>query len=292
MSVSETMTSNEPIAGVVAMGRRSRRLRLGVGGWIALALLGLLFLVALFGPLLVGTDPNSIELSFSNVGGIAGHPLGFDSQGRDLFARLIFGSRSTLLGPCIVIAVSTLLGATMALASAWRGGIFDAIVGRVTDAMFAFPGLLLAILAVSLFQPGLVVASIALAVAYTPYVARIVRSAALKERSLPYIAALQVQGFSGWRIVGRHVLPNIRVTVVAVATLSFGYSLIDLAALSFIGLGVQPPQSDWGVMVAHGVPSIIAGFPQESLYSGALIVLVVGAVNFLGGRIGDAAERS
>jgi peptide/nickel transport system permease protein len=291
MTVSDTLASSEPLA-ALASARRLPRWRLGAGAWIALAILGLLFLVAVFGPLLVRTDPDSIDLSYSNVGAIPGHLLGFDSQGRDLFARLVYGAHSTLLGPCIVIAASTLLGATMALASAWRGGMFDATVARVTDAMFAFPGLLLAILAVSLFGPGLLVASIALAIAYTPYVARIVRSAALKERSLPYIAALQVQGFSGWRIVCRHVLPNIGVTVIAVATLSFGYSLIDLAALSFIGLGVQPPQSDWGVMVANGVPSIIDGYPQESLFAGALIVIVIGAVNFLGGTIGDLAEAS
>jgi peptide/nickel transport system permease protein len=271
--------------------RRSGRWasRLGIGGWLAVAVLAVVVLTALLGPLFISTDPNSVNLSYAYVGPMPGHPLGFDGQGRDLFARLVHGARTALIGPAIVVAVSTVLGTSIALVAAWVGGAVDAVVARVTDAMFAFPGLLLALLAVSLFSPGVVVAAVALSISYTPYTARIVRSTALKERSLPYVAALDVQGFGAGRIVVRHILPNILVTVVAVATLSFGYALIDLAALSFTGLGVQPPQSDWGVMVAEGVTGIIAGYPQESLFAGGLIVITVGAVNFLGDRIEGAS---
>jgi peptide/nickel transport system permease protein len=284
-----------PEALVTAPGSTSRRSgswvsRLGIAGWVAFTVLTLVLLTALLGPVFVSTDPNSVNLSYAYVGPIPGHPLGFDGQGRDLFARLLHGARTALIGPAIVVAVSTVLGTAIALVAAWVGGAIDTVVARVTDAMFAFPGLLLALLAVSLFSPGVVVAAVALSISYTPYTARIVRSAALKERSLPYVAALDVQGFSASRIVLRHILPNILVTVVAVATLSFGYALIDLAALSFTGLGVQPPQSDWGVMVAVGVTGIIAGYPQESLFAGGLIVITVGAVNFLGDRIEGASE--
>ncbi|WP_426563825.1 ABC transporter permease [Angustibacter sp. McL0619] len=263
---------------------------LGIGGWIAVAVLVLMVLVALVGPLLVKADPNSISLLDSYGGPAAGHALGFDGQGRDLLARLVHGARSSLLGPLLVVVIGITLGSLIAFAAAWVGGAFDATVARVIDAMFAFPGLLLAIVAVSLFGPGLLAASIALAIGYTPYVARIVRSATLRERQLPYVAALTVQGLSGTRICIRHLLPNVSGIIVAAATLSYGYALIDLAALSFIGLGVQPPQSDWGVMVAEGVPGILAGFPQESLYAGLCIVVVVGAVNFLGDRITARAE--
>jgi peptide/nickel transport system permease protein len=284
-----------PEVTAAAPGSRSRRSggwvsRLGIGGWVALAVLGLVLLTALLGPVLVPTDPNSVNLSYAYVGPMPGHPLGFDGQGRDLFARLVHGARTALIGPAIVVAVSTVLGTAIALVAAWVGGALDTVVARITDAMFAFPGLLLALLAVSLFSPGVVVAAVALSISYTPYTARIVRSAALKERSLPYVAALHVQGFGAGRIVLRHILPNIMATVVAVATLSFGYALIDLAALSFTGLGVQPPQADWGVMVAVGVTGIIAGYPQESLFAGGLIVITVGAVNFLGDRIEGASE--
>jgi peptide/nickel transport system permease protein len=270
-------------------GRR-RLPGIGVGGWISVGLLTFLVLVAIIGPLVVTTDPNSISLMDAYGGRAPGHPLGFDGQGRDLLARLVVGARSSLLGPLIVVVISTVLGGIIAFSAAWIGGAYDSAVARVIDAMFAFPGLLLAIVAVSLFGPGLVAASIALAIGYTPYVARIIRSATLRERNLPYVSALTVQGLSGTAISVRHLLPNVSGIITAAATLSYGYALIDLAALSFIGLGVQPPQADWGVMVANGVPGILQGFPQESLYAGACIVVAVGAVNYLGDRITARAE--
>lgn len=270
--------------------RRRRLATLGLGGWAAVGLLGVVILFAVAGPQFISANPTSVTLSYANVSPVAGHPLGFDSQGRDLLARLALGGRTALLGPLVVVVVSTVLGAALALMSTWFGGWFDSAVSRVVDAMFAFPGLLLAILAVSLFGPNLVAAAIALSIAYTPYVARIVRSAALRERSLPYVAALQVQGLRSSRIVLRHIFPNLGGLIVAASALSFGYALIDLASLSFIGLGVQPPQPDWGLMVANGVPGILQGFPQESIFAAVLIVITVGAVNFLGDRLTELAE--
>ncbi|MCX6461847.1 MAG: ABC transporter permease [Actinobacteria bacterium] len=280
--------SPEPVEMPTSSAGRAHRM--GVGAWIALGILVFFMLVALLGPLLISTDPASISLMDSFGPPQPGHPLGFDGQGRDLLARLVYGARSSMLGPILVVLISTVLGGTIALSAAWIGGAYDAVVARVIDALFAFPGLLLAILAVSLVGPGLLAASIALSIGYTPYVARIIRSAALQERSLPYVSALTVQGLGGTSIVLRHILPNVSGIIVAAATLSYGYALIDLAALSFIGLGVQPPASDWGVMVADGVPGLLQGYPQESLYASACIVLVVGAVNFLGDRLTETAE--
>jgi len=289
MSILEVQSASpEPVE--IPVSGRSRRRRLGIGTWVALAILTFFLLMALVGPLIVTTDPTAISLTDAFLEPVPGHPLGFDGQGRDLLARLVNGARSSMLGPVLVVIISTILGGAIALSSAWIGGAYDAVVARVIDAMFAFPGLLLAILAVSLVGPGLLAASIALSIGYTPYVARIIRSAAIRERSLPYVSALVVQGFGGLSITLRHILPNVSGIIVAAATLSYGYALIDLAALSFIGLGVQPPQSDWGVMVADGIPGVLQGYPQESLYASACIVLVVGAVNFLGDRLTERAE--
>lgn len=281
-----------PVGSGEQRGRRLRPGRLGTPGSVAAGVIAVLVLVAVLGPLLLSTDPDQVNLSYAYVGGVSGHPLGFDGQGRDLLARLVAGSRPALIGPLLVVVLSTVLGAALALAAAWWGGWFDNVVARVVDAMFAFPGLLLAVLAVSLFGPSLLAAVIALSVSYTPYVARIVRSGALRERSLPYVAALEVQGLRGITITLRHLLPNLAGLITAAATLSFGYALIDLAALSFIGLGTQPPQADWGVMVADGIPGILQGYPQESVAAGALIVLAVGAVNYLGDRLTALSEVS
>ena len=286
------MTTTAAVAVAEPATSRRRVWALGTLGWGAVVVLAVLALIAILGPLIDSTDPNQVTLSFAYVGPTSGHLLGFDGQGRDLLARLLDGSRPALAGPLLVVALSTVLGVAIALAAAWFGGLFDAIVARIIDAMFAFPGLLLAILAVSLFGYGLFSAGVALSIAYTPYVARIIRSAAMQECALPYVAALETQGFRASRIVLRHVLPNLSGLVVAAASLSFGYALIDLAALSFIGLGTQPPKPEWGVMVANGIPGVLAGQPQESLYAAVLIVITVGAANLLGDRLASLEELS
>jgi peptide/nickel transport system permease protein len=272
--------------------RRRRRAGLGLGpsGWIAVGVLVFVFLLAAVGPLLISTDPNAVDLAQAYGAPSAQHLLGQDANGRDLLTRLVVGSRTALVGPLLVVVASTLAGTALALAAAWFGGWFDAAVARVIDAVFAFPGLLLAILATALFGAGLSAAVVALAIAYTPYIARIVRSAALRERGMPYVAALQVQGLRGVTICLRHLLPNVATLIVANATIAFGFALIDLAGLSFIGLGVQAPTADWGAMVGAGVPGIMQRYPQESLYASVLIVATVAAANLLGDRLTARSE--
>jgi peptide/nickel transport system permease protein len=257
----------------------------GALSWIAISFLAFVFAVSLIGPLLFHTNPDEINLLKTYGGPQDGAILGFDGQGRNLLARLIYGGRTALLGPLVVVGISATLGSGIALTGVWLGGWMDTGIARIIDAMFAFPGILLAILAVALFGPGLLPAGVGLALAYTPYHARIIRSAALKERAQPYVDALTGQGFGGVRIVLRHIVPNLSGLMVATATLGFGYALIDLAGLSFIGLGVQPPAPDWGVMVADGVPGILGGYPQESIYAATLIVLTIVCVNLLGDKL-------
>ncbi|MFJ5901842.1 ABC transporter permease [Streptomyces sp. NPDC093064] len=271
--------------------RMTRRTRtIGVSGWVAIALLGLVVCFAVLASILAPHDPNAVDLSGAYQGSSSTHLLGTDASGRDLLSRLVHGSRTALIGPFLVVMISTLLGTILALAAVWFGGWFDQMVVRVVDAVFAFPGLLLAILATALFGSGLKAATAALSIAYVPYIARIVRSAALRERSLPYIAALQVQGVHGLRIALRHILPNVGGLIVANATLAFGFVLMDLAGLSFIGLGVQPPTSDWGAMVGTGMAGVLQQYPQEALFASALIVITVGAVNMLGDRLTERWE--
>jgi len=271
--------------------KRMRRAQgVSVGTWVALGILGVILLMALIGPLLYRVDPNAVDLSAAYQGPTAAHPLGADGNGRDLLARIITGSRTALIGPALVVLVSTVLGVILALAAVWFGGWYDQLTVRVIDAIFAFPGLLLAILATALFGAGLTAAVAALSIAYVPYIARIVRSAALRERTLPYVAALRVQGVRGLVISTRHILPNVGGLIVANATISFGFALMDLAGLSFIGLGVQPPTPDWGAMVGTGMAGVLQGAPLEALWASAVIVLVVASVNVLGDRLNERAE--
>ncbi len=248
-------------------------------------------LVTIFGPLIAPHDPLLGQLANSYVGPAEGSPLGFDGQGRDVVSRLLVGARTSMLGPLAVVVLCVTLGTLLAVWTAWTRGTVDAVVSSALDILFAFPGILLAILATAIFGKGLTAATIALAIAYTPYVARILRGAALRERSLLYIAALEVQGASGLSICFRHLIPNMVPLILAQATTLFGYAMVDLAAISFLSLGVQPPYPDWGVMVSENASGVVQGYPLAALSAGICIVAVVIAFNLLGQRLHENAER-
>jgi peptide/nickel transport system permease protein len=266
------------------------RARVGTAGAIATGFLALLALVALLAPLIAPHDPLEQNLTATFADPSGAHLLGTDALGRDVLSRLMWGTRTSLLGPVLVIGLAVAVGTPLAIASAWHGGKVDLVVGRFLDVLFAFPGILLAVLAVALFGPGLVACSLALGIAYMPWLARVTRGAALRERGKPYIAAGEVQGLSGLVLCARHILPNITPLIVAQATVSFGYAFVDLAALSFLGFGVQPPATDWGQLV-NSQDAILQGHPEQALYAGGLIVGCVIAVTILGNRLSEDDAR-
>ena len=249
-----------------------------------------LVLAAVLAPVLAPYDPTQTDILNQNLGPSGAHLLGTDALGRDIFSRLLYGARLSLLGPALVTLIAATAGTTLAIASVWVGGAFDRIVSRGLDVLFAFPGLIVAVLAVAIFGPGLLAPVLALSIAYVPYVARVVRSVALRERHMAYIDACRSLGYSGWRICARHIFPNVRLMVGAQATISFASALMDLAAISFIGLGVQPPASDWGLMVNDGSSALLNNHPMETLAAGGAIVLTVVAFNVLGDRLSAAFE--
>ncbi|MBK3588937.1 ABC transporter permease, partial [Streptomyces sp. MBT57] len=214
-----------------------------------------------------------------------------DAAGRDTLSRLLVGARASLLGPLGVVAFSTVLGVAVGMAAAWRGGWLDSVLSRSTELVFAFPGMLLAIIVISVYGEGLLAPVIALAVAYLPYVSRLTRSLVLAERMRPYVSAYQVQGHSPFAICLRHTLPNIAPVVLAQATINFGYALMDLAGLSFLGLGVPPLTPDWGRMVFDGQTAIQHGYPLSAVVPCVLIVLTVVAFNVVGERWADRVAR-
>jgi peptide/nickel transport system permease protein len=256
-------------------------------GLAAVLVLAVLAMVMVAAPLLPVDDPADGDLANSFAPPSAAHPLGTDSSGRDILARLVWGSRTALLGPLAVTTLATAAGVLLAVAAAWRGGWFDAVVARAFDVVFGFPGILLALVVAAMVGAGLGAAVVAIAVAFTPYVGRITRGLALQQLRLPYVDALRVQGQSPVAICARHLLPNLGAVIVAQATLTFGYALVDLAALSYLGLGADQGTPDWGVMVSAGQSDILSGHPQQSLYAGALIVVVVAACCIVGERATD-----
>lgn len=258
---------------------------------LCLAFLILVALVAVFAPLLAPHSPTEVNLSSAFLGPSLEHPLGTDASGRDILSRVMFGARSSLVGPLGVIAVALALGVSIAVTAAWFGGWVNTGLSAVIDVLFSFPGLLLAIVAVAVFGVGLTAPMLAIGIAYVPIMARIVRGGAMRERELPHVAAASVLGLPARRIVWRHVLPGVWPLIVAQTTVMFGYATIDLAAISFLGLGQQPPSSDWGLMVAQGRPAILAGHSAEALYPGIALVLVVLCVMVLGRRLGEREDE-
>jgi peptide/nickel transport system permease protein len=284
-AASATVVTVEPVA-----APRDRRLdpTLIVLGAILIALV----LAAALAPLIAPYPPDQGNILIANASPSPAHLLGTDAVGRDILSRLIYGARLSLLGPALIIASATTLGVTLAISAVWIGGWYDLVVGRILDLLFAIPGLLVAIIAVAVLGVGLLAPVLALSLAYTPYIARVLRSVALRERHLAYVESCQLVGYSGWAICRRHLLPNVMPLIRAQATLAFGSALVDLAAISYLGLGVQPPTPEWGVMVSDGQAALLNGHPMESISAGVLIVIVVVLVNLFGERLAVRAEES
>ena len=257
----------------------------GPAGIASACVIAVATFAAIFGTLLAPYSPVLTNLSLAWVGPSGSHVLGFDVQGRDVLSRLLAGAATSMFGPLATVILAMTAGTLLAVVAAWRRGAVDAVISSGLDIVFAFPGILLAVLAAAVFGAGLPAAAIALSIAYTPYVARVLRSAALKERNQPYVAALEVQGLSAPGICLRHLVPNMLPLITAQATIMFGWAMVDLAAISFLGLGVQPPNPNWGVMISENQTGIMQGYPMPALAAGICIVVVVVAFNVLGERL-------
>ena len=283
-----------PLAGEAHVLRRGlARLRAAGPVGVACAIvIAVATFAALFGPILAPYDPNLPNLSLAWAGPVGGHLLGYDAEGRDVASRLLAGAQSSMLGPLAVVVISVPAGTLTAVIAAWRRGASDALISSALNIVFAFPGILLAVLAAAVFGPGLPAAAIALSIVYTPYVARVLRGAALKERCQPYVAALEVQGAPAASICLRHLVPNLAPLIAAQATILFGYAMVDLAAISFLGLGVQPPTANWGVMISENQDGLLLGHPLPVVAAGICVVSVVIAVNVLGERLFGQAETA
>ncbi|MEU9964415.1 ABC transporter permease [Streptomyces malaysiensis] len=263
------------------------RARRPVPVMIAGGFLALVVVAAVCAPLIAPHAPDAVDLSASLAGTTSQHPLGTDASGQDLLSRVLYGARSSLLAPLALLALAALLGVTIGTVAAWRGGWVDTLLSRVTDVMYAFPGLLFVVLVIAVFGDGLTTSIIALGLAYAPTIARYTRSLALAERSKPYIDAYRVQGMSGARICVRHLVPNLAGAIVGYLVVLFGEGLMSLATLSYLGFGAGSPSIDWGLMVQEGQDAVVQGALLPALVPGAAIAAVVVAFNIVGVRVSD-----
>jgi peptide/nickel transport system permease protein len=217
------------------------------------------------------------------------HWLGTDGNGRDILSRLIYGSRTALLVATVPVLVAAVAGLLMGLAAGFFGGWVDAILMRIADILFAFPAILLAIAIVAALGPRLVNAMLALAIVFIPAFARLVRASVITLRHREFVTAAQASGASNVRLIFRHILTNALPTVLVFATLQTGQMIIFGSALSFLGLGVQPPTPDWGTMANDGRNSMLIA-PWVTTLPGIAIFLVSVGFNLLGDGLRDALD--
>lgn len=248
-----------------------------------------LVLGALAAPLLAPYDPNVQDTARRLEAPSNEHLLGLDDLGRDVLSRVIFGARVSLRVGFSVVVIAALVGVSLGAISGYFGGAIDVMVMRLCDILLAFPGILLAIALVAVLGPSLNNVIIALAIIGWVGYARLVRGQVLKVREMEYVTAAKALGAKSPRVIIRHVLPNVINPVIVMATLGLAGAILSEAALSFLGLGVQPPTPSWGAMLTAGRRYL--GLANHlAIFPGAAIMLAVMGLNFLGDGLIDALD--
>lgn len=246
-------------------------------------------LLALLGPVLTPYDPASQDLPLRLDGPSRAHPFGLDELGRDIFARVLAGARISLAVGLIVVSISASVGTLLGAVAGYFGGRVDEIISRAIDILLAFPGLLLAIALVAVLGPSL--ANVILALSLIGWVgyARLVRGQVLRAREFEFVHAARALGAPTARILMRHVVPTTLPAVTVQATLGMGAAILAEAALSFLGLGVQPPTPSWGTMLNGGRAHLLDA-PHLTVFPGLAIAVLVLGFNFLGDGLRDALD--
>ena len=254
------------------------------------AVLILIFvLAAVFAPFLAPYDPKQMDIMNRLSAPSAEHLLGTDEGGRDILARMLYGSRVSLLAGVLPTLMSMILGAALGLISGFAGGIADEIIMRIADVMLAFPSTLLAMLIMYTLGGGLMNVFLTLSLVSWAGIARVVRSETLRLRGSVYVTAARSIGVSKAWIVLRHILPNCVPTLIVLFTLSVPSAILTESSLSFLGLGIQPPDTSWGLMINQG-RQYLYNAPWCSFAPCIAIMLIVLAFNFLGDGLRDALD--
>lgn len=267
-----------------------RKNRLAVAGLIIVVAV---ILVAIFAPWLSPHDPIKIDsvnmVELSKLPPSLEHPMGTDVLGRDTFSRIIYGSRISLQIGIIAVSIMLVIGLIVGALAGYYGGMMDSVAMRSADVFFAFPYILGAIVLIAVLGPGMVNVFLAIGILGWPSVARIFRSSVLSTRETGYVKAAKAMGASDLHIIVRHILPNSMTPIIVFGTLSVGAAILAEAALSFLGIGVQPPTPAWGQMLADGRGEIFSN-PLLTVFPGLAIVITVLGFVLLGDGLRDALD--
>jgi peptide/nickel transport system permease protein len=278
-----TLAGTTPTAGRQRSSGRYilRRLVRYRPGFISLLVLILLYLVSFVGPLLYRQSPNEIDL-LNLLGGPSGaHLLGTDENGRDILARLHDGGHVSLIVGLMAVVIADTVGVLFGAFAGYFGKLVDAILMRITDALLAIPSFFLLLVVLSLFGPSLTKLEIAIGLTSWMTIARLVRGEFLRYKETDFVQAAKALGASDVRIIFRHILPQAVSPVIVASSVLVGAAIISESALSYLGLGVQPPQASWGNMLT-GAQNFVFTEPALAIYPGVLIVITVAAFNYFG----------
>lgn len=253
--------------------------------FLALAVIG----IAIFAPWIAPKDPLDAVMSDSLVAPCDQYPFGTDKLGRDLLSRVIFGTRTSLIMTLCLVAVIFVLGTFLGILAGYFGGWVDEVIMRIADMMISFPGLVLAIAIAGMLGPNMVNAVVAIAAVSWPKYARLARSMVMKVKKGQFIEAAIVNGTKTVKILWKHIVPNMLTTMIVTAGADIGTMMLELASLSFLGFGAQPPTPEWGLMLNEG-RTYIAKAPWLMIYPGIAIVIVVIIFNMLGDSLRDILD--
>lgn len=266
-----------------------KRLRKNKAAVVGGALILLFIVVSIVGPWLTTQSPTTVNVLNKLQSPSAAHWFGTDNFGRDIFTRIIHGMALTLKVGFLSVAMGGSVGVVLGIVSGYYGGIIDTIIMRVMDVLLAFPGILLALAIVSVLGGSLQNVIIAVGLFSVPAFARIVRGSTLSVRKLEYIDAVKALGATDFRIIFKHILPNVMSPIIVQATLRIATAVLTASGLSFLGLGAQPPAPEWGAMLNDG-RAYMSNAPHLILFPGIMIVLVVIAFNIFGDGLRDALD--
>ncbi|WP_227937795.1 ABC transporter permease [Alkalihalobacillus deserti] len=256
---------------------------------VSLSILFLLLVVSIFAPWIAPYDPYSQNIANSLQSTSQEHLLGTDQLGRDVLSRIIYGSRASLIVGFASVALAGVIGTSLGLIAGFFGGILDTLIMRIMDALLAIPAIVLALSLGAAMGGGLVGVVVALGIALIPTYARLMRGQVMSVREMDYIKAGEISGISNLRNILVHVLPNCLSPIIVLVTLNLGVAILAEAGLSFLGLGVNPPQAAWGSMVNDGYQHL-SRLPVLSFAPGLCIVFVVMAFNIVGDALRDALD--
>ncbi len=265
--------------------RRFLRRRAAV---FALAVIVVLIAAAIAAPL-IATNPNTTSWTAIRKPPSALHWMGTDENGRDVFARVVFGARASLLAGLISVSIAAGVGVPVGLLSGFVRGRTDIVIGRFVDAMLACPFLILAIALAAFLGPSLTNAMIAIGISTTPVFVRVARAATMEAAAAEYVEAARALGNPAWRVAVRHILPNITPPIMVQATLAIANAIIAEASLSFLGLGQSPPEPSWGSML-NAAQRFLTQAPWLAIFPGIAIFLCVLSFNLLGDGLRDALD--